>query len=163
MIKGMKMEKTLVILKPDAVARRCMGKILARFEDKGLVVSAMRMMMVTQEIAKKHYAEHEGKAFYPGLVKFITSGPVVVMALEGVEAIAVVRKMVGATNGRAAEPGSIRGDFGMSRGFNLVHASDSPESAARELGLFFGDGKFMPEPCEKCLKWNYEWAGGEPS
>ena len=151
------MEKTLVITKPDAVARRCMGKILARFEDKGLVVSAMRMMMVTPEIAKKHYAEHEGKPFYPGLVKFITSGPVVVMALEGVEAIAVVRKMVGATNGRAAEPGSIRGDFGMSKGFNMIHASDSAESAERELGLYFTAADFMPEPKQESLAWNYEF------
>ena len=153
----MAMEKTLVIIKPDAVARRYMGKILSRFEEKGLVVSAMRMMMVTKEIAEKHYAEHNGKPFYPGLVSFITSGPVVVMALEGLEAIAVVRKMVGATNGRAAEPGSIRGDFGMSKGYNLIHASDSPESAEKELNLYFTAADYMPAPKQESLSWNYEF------
>ncbi len=156
------MEKTLVIIKPDAVARRCIGKILARFEEKGLVIAAMRMMMVTPEIAKKHYAEHEGKPFYPGLVKFITSGPVVVMAVEGLEAVPVVRKMVGATNGRAAEPGSIRGDFGMSKGFNMIHASDSPESAERELNLYFAAGDYMPSPKQESLSWNYEFGANGP-
>ncbi len=156
----MSMERTLVIIKPDAVARRLMGKILCRFEEKGLIVAAMRMMMVTPEIAKKHYAEHEGKPFYEGLVKFITSGPVVVMAVEGVEAIAVVRKMVGATNGRAAEPGSIRGDFGMSKGFNMIHASDSAPSAERELALYFAAGDYMPEAKQESLRWNYEFGPG---
>lgn len=158
----MALEKTLVILKPDCVARRLAGRIISRFEEKGLVIAGMRIETIARGTAEKHYAEHNGKPFYNGLLDFITSGPSVVMALSGVEAVSVVRKMVGATNGRAAEPGSIRGDFGMSRGFNLVHASDSPESAARELELFFGKGAFMPEPCEKCLGWNYEWVGGEP-
>lgn len=156
------MEKTLVILKPDCVGRRLVGRILSRFEEKGLAIAGMRMEMIDRETAERHYAEHKGKPFYPGLVDFITSAPVVVLALQGVEAIAVVRKMVGATSGRAAEPGSIRGDFGMSKGFNLVHASDSPESAARELDLFFGKQGFLPEPDQAGLRWNYEFAGGQP-
>lgn len=159
----MAMEKTLVILKPDAVARRLMGKIINRFEEKGLVVSAMRMAKLTKDIAEKHYAEHQGKPFYNGLVSFITSGPVVIMALEGVEAVTVVRKMIGATSGRAAEPGSIRGDYGMSKGFNMVHASDSPESATRELALYFTDADFMPAPAQESLCWNYEYNNGEPN
>ncbi len=159
----MSMEKTLVIFKPDCVARKLMGRILTRFEEKGLSVVAMRMEMIDAATAEKHYAEHNGKPFYPSLVKFITSGPVVVLALQGVEAISVVRKMVGATSGRAAEPGSIRGDYGMSKGFNLIHASDSPESAARELDLYFGKTGYLPEPGQDALKWNYEFAGGSPS
>lgn len=157
----MSMEKSLVILKPDCVGRKLIGRIINRFEEKGLVIAAMRMECIKRETAEKHYAEHNGKPFYPGLVNFITSGPVVVMAIAGVEAIAVVRKMIGATSGRAAEPGSIRGDFGMSKGFNLVHASDSPESAQRELALFFGDAGFMPEADQASLRWNYEFEGGK--
>ena len=157
------MEKTLIILKPDCVARGLVGKVIARFEEKGLAIAGMRMAVIDMATAEKHYAEHQGKPFYPGLTKFITSGPVVIMALQGVEAIAVVRKMLGATNGRAAEPGSIRGDFGMSKGFNLVHASDSPASAERELALFFGKDGFMPEPGRDALCWNYEYgADGLP-
>lgn len=156
------MEKTLVILKPDCVARRLVGKILSRFEEKGLALVGMRMEVIGMATAEQHYAEHKGKPFYPGLTRFITSSPVVIMALEGVEAISVVRKMVGATSGRAAEPGSIRGDFGMSKGFNLVHASDSPESAKRELELFFGKQGFMPEPGQDSLRWNYEYTDGKP-
>ena len=158
----MPMEKTLIILKPDCVARRLVGKILSRFEEKGLAIVGMRMECIDMATAETHYAEHKGKPFYPGLTNFITSGPVVVMALQGVDAVAVVRKMIGATNGRSAEPGSIRGDFGMSKGFNLVHASDSPESADRELKLFFGKQGFTPEPTQDSLRWNYEYAGEEP-
>ncbi len=142
----MALEKTLVILKPDAVGRRLVGKIIARFEDKGLRLSAMRLTRISMATAEKHYAEHAGKPFYPGLTTFITSGPVVLMALEGREAVAVVRKMIGKTNGREAEPGSVRGDYGASRGFNLVHASDSAASAERELALFFKDEDNMPPP-----------------
>lgn len=159
----MSLERTLVILKPDCVARRLAGKVISRFEEKGLAVAGMRMEMIDRAVAEKHYAEHNGKPFYPSLVNFITSGPVVVMALEGVEAITVVRKMIGATSGRAAEPGSIRGDYGMSKGFNLVHASDSPEAAKRELELFFGKAGFMPEATQDALKWNYEFSGGGAS
>ncbi len=158
----MPLEKTLVILKPDCVARGLVGRVLTRFEEKGLRIAAMRMEIIDRATAEKHYAEHNGKPFYPGLVNFITSGPVVVMALTGVEVIAVVRNILGATNGRAAAPGSIRGDYGMSKGFNLVHASDSPASAERELALFFPNNPFMPEPSQESLKWNYEYANGQP-
>lgn len=131
------METTLIILKPDAVQRGLMGQILGRFETKGLQVVAAKLMMVPRDLAERHYAEHKGKPFYDGLIKFVTSSPVLVLALRGVEAIAVARKLIGATNGRKAEPGSIRGDLGMSGGYNLIHGSDSAESAKRELELWF--------------------------
>ncbi|MCC8189062.1 MAG: nucleoside-diphosphate kinase [Planctomycetes bacterium] len=156
------MDKTLVILKPDAVARGLMGKIIARFEDKGLKIVAMKMKMIAADVAEKHYAEHQAKPFFKDLTSFITSGPVVIMAVEGLDAVAVVRKMVGATQGRAAEPGSIRGDFGMSGSFNMIHASDSPESATRELALFFTADEFVPSPDQASLRWNYDYAGGKP-
>jgi len=134
------METTLIILKPDAVQRGLAGEILNRFERKGLQLVAMKMTMVPKDLAETHYAEHKGKPFYPGLIEFITSSPVIVLAVRGVEAISVCRKLIGATNGRKAEPGSIRGDFGMSGGYNMIHGSDSPESAERELKLWFPDG-----------------------
>lgn len=135
----MSMQTTLIILKPDAVQRGLMGHILSRFERKGLRVVAMKMMMVPRQIAEQHYAEHKERPFYPGLIEFVTGSPVVVLAIQGVEAIAVCRKLIGATNGQKAEPGTIRGDFGMSGGNNLIHGSDSPESAQRELALWFGE------------------------
>jgi nucleoside-diphosphate kinase len=138
----MAMETTLIILKPDAVQRGLIGRIVGRFEAKGLRIVAMRMMTVPRDLAEKHYAEHQGKGFYDGLIRFVTSSPVVVMAIKGVDAIAVCRKLIGATNGRKAEPGSIRGDFGMSGGFNMIHGSDSPESAQRELALWFTAADF---------------------
>jgi Nucleoside diphosphate kinase len=156
----MDFEKTLVIIKPDAFARGLTGRILSRFEDKGLKIVAMRLEMVAAATAEKHYAEHKEKPFFKYLVDFITSSPVVLIALEGKDVVKVVRKMVGATLGRAAEPGSIRGDFGMSQSFNLIHASDSPESASRELSLFFKDSDFVPSPTQEALKWNYEFAEG---
>ena len=131
------MERTLVLLKPDCVQRRLMGQVLARFEAKGLNVVAMKMMQVTPALAKQHYAEHVEKPFYPGLEAFITGGPIVAMILEGLEAIQVVRTMLGATNGIKAEPGTIRGDYSNSRQMNLVHASDGAESAQREMDLYF--------------------------
>ncbi len=131
------MERTLVLLKPDCVQRRLMGRILARFEEKGFNVIAMKMMQVTPELSKQHYAEHVEKPFYPGLEEFITGAPVLAMVLEGLEVIQVVRDMVGATSGLKAAAGTIRGDFSSSRQMNLVHASDGPESAAREMGLYF--------------------------
>jgi len=131
------MERTLVLLKPDCVERRLIGRILARFEDKGLNLVAMKLMRITPERAKRHYAEHVKEPFYPNLEKFITGGPVVASIVEGVEAIRVVREMAGATNGRDAAPGTIRGDFGSSQQMNLVHASDGPEAAAREIDIFF--------------------------
>lgn len=131
------MERTLIILKPDCVKRRLIGRIVKRFEEKGLVIAAMKLMQVGRSLAEQHYAVHQGKPFYPGLIEYITSGPVVVMAVAGPNAIAVSRKLMGKTFGYEAEPGTIRGDFGASRTYNLVHGSDSPESAAFELGLYF--------------------------
>jgi nucleoside-diphosphate kinase len=133
----MPVERSFVLLKPDAVARRLMGEILGRFEAKGLKVVGMKMLNVTPALAKQHYAEHVHKPFYPMLEGFITSGPVVALALEGPSAIAVVRAMLGSTNGREAPLGTIRGDFGMSRQMNMVHGSDGPEAASRELGIYF--------------------------
>lgn len=137
------METTLIILKPDAIQRGLMGQILGRFETKGLQVVGGKFIMVPKDLAERHYAEHKGKPFYDGLIKFVTSSPVLVLALRGVEAIAVARKLIGATNGRKAEPGSIRGDFGMSGGYNLIHGSDSAESAQRELGLWFAPNELL--------------------
>lgn len=131
------MERTLILFKPDCVQRRLVGRILARFEDKGLNTVAMKMMRVTPELAKKHYAEHVEKSWYPTLEGFITGGPVVAAILEGLEVIRVVRDMLGATNGLVAAAGSIRGDFSSSRQMNLIHASDGPEAAAREIDLYF--------------------------
>ncbi len=138
------MQRTLVLLKPDAVQRRLMGSILARFEAKGLNVVAMKMLRVSPELSKRHYAEHVDKPFYPSLESFITSAPVVAIALEGLDAIHVVREMLGATNGLKAAAGTIRGDLSSSRQMNLVHASDGEESAARELELYFDENDFCP-------------------
>jgi nucleoside-diphosphate kinase len=131
------MERTLVLLKPDCVQRKLTGRILSRFEDKGLNIVALRMLRITPELAKRHYAEHVQKPFYPGLEKFITGAPVVAMIVEGLEAIRVVREMLGATSGLKAASGTIRGDYSSSRQMNLVHASDGPEAARRELELYF--------------------------
>lgn len=131
------METSLILIKPDGVQRRLMGRILARFEEKGLQVVGAKLMTIPHELAERHYAPHKGKPFYPGLVAFMTSGPVLALALSGKNSVAVVRKMLGATFGSKAEPGTIRGDFGISDGFNLVHASDSPETAKFEVSLFF--------------------------
>lgn len=133
------MERTLILLKPDCVQRRLMGRVIARFEDKGLNIIAMKMMRVTPALAKQHYAEHVAKAWYPALEGFITGGPVVAVIVEGLEAIRVVREMLGATSGLKAAPGTIRGDFSSSRQMNLVHGSDGPEAAAREIALYFRD------------------------
>ena len=137
------MERTLIILKPDCVHRRLIGRILQRFEDKGLIVAAMKLMQISEELAGKHYAPHQGKPFYPGLIEYITSGPVVVLVLAGNNAIAVSRKLMGKTFGFEAEPGTIRGDFGLSKTFNLVHGSDSPESAETEIALYFDKGEIL--------------------
>lgn len=134
------MERTLILLKPDAVQRGLAGQILSRFEQKGLKIVAMKLMQITPELAAKHYEAHKERKFYPGLVKFMTSSPVVALALEGIDAIKICRTLMGATFGADAAPGTIRGDYGVSRSYNLVHGSDSPEAAARELGLFFPEG-----------------------
>lgn len=137
------MERTLVLLKPDCVQRRLMGRVLTRFEDKGLNVIAMKMLQVTPELAKQHYAEHVEKPFYPGLEAFITASPILAMVLEGLDVIQVVRNMLGATSGLKADAGTIRGDFSSSRQMNLVHASDGPESATREIDLYFETGEVL--------------------
>lgn len=139
----MALERTFVLLKPDAVARRLSGEILGRFEAKGLKIAGMKMLKVTPELSKQHYAEHVHKGFYPLLEDFITSGPVVALVLEGPSAIAVVRTMLGPTNGREAAPGTIRGDFGLSRQMNLVHGSDGPEAAAREIAIYFKSDELL--------------------
>ncbi len=131
------MERTLILLKPDCVQRRLMGRVLARFEDKGFNVIAMKLMRITAELARRHYAEHVDKPFYPGLEAYVTGGPVLAAVVEGPRVIEVARKMVGATSGLDAEPGTIRGDFSTSQQKNLVHASDGPESAAREIEIYF--------------------------
>lgn len=133
----MAIEKTLILLKPDAVQRGLIGEIVSRFEKKGLKVVALKLINVTKELAHTHYAEHKEKPFFRGLVDFITSGPTLSMVIEGENAIAVVRKLVGKTNPQEAEPGTIRHDFGMVTGRNLIHASDSAGSASREISLFF--------------------------
>src|SRR5919202_4933346 len=131
------MERTLILVKPDAFARGLSGEIIGRLERKGLTIVAARHMTVTDDLARQHYAEHEGKAFFGELVDFITSGPLVAMVLEGEQAVTAARQVIGATNPLEASPGSIRGDFAIAVGQNMVHGSDSPESAEREAGLFF--------------------------
>ena len=133
------MERTLILVKPDAFARGLTGEIVARFERKGLKIVAMRHMQVTEDLAKEHYAEHDGKPFFGELVEFITSGPIVAMVLEGESAIKAARQVIGATNPLEAAPGSIRGDFALEVTFNMVHGSDSDESAEREIGIWFPD------------------------
>ena len=134
----MSADRTLVICKPDAVERRLVGEIVSRLERKGLRIVEMKMMSITKEIAGRHYGEHQGKPFYDDLVSFITRSPAVVMVVEGPEAFSVVRTLMGTTNPRQAAPGTIRGDLAIELTENLVHGSDSPESAEREIGIFFG-------------------------
>ena len=131
------MERTLVLVKPDGVMRRLSGEIISRFEKRGLRIAALRMCRMTREMAEKHYAEHVGKPFFPGLVDFITSGSIVAMVVQGEGAIRAVRTMMGATNPLDAAPGTIRGDLALTMGNNVVHGSDGPESAAREISTFF--------------------------
>ena len=130
-------ERSLILIKPDAVQRRLAGEILARIERRGFTLRAGKLLQVDRELAQKHYAEHEEKPFFGELVDFITGGPLVAMVLEGHEAVTAARQVIGATNPLEAAPGSIRGDFGLEVQTNLVHGSDSPESATREIGLFF--------------------------
>ncbi|HEX2909618.1 MAG TPA: nucleoside-diphosphate kinase [Chloroflexia bacterium] len=132
------MERTLVIIKPDGVQRGLIGDITNRLERRGLKIVGLKMMTISDELARKHYGVHEGKPFFPGLVEYITSGPVVVMAVEGKKAIETVRNTMGATNPVNAAPGTIRGDLAVEIGRNLIHGSDSPESAEHEINLFFG-------------------------
>ena len=137
------MDRTLIVIKPDAVQRHRMGRILTRFEAKGLKIVGLKMLAVSQELAERMYEVHQGKPFHQPLLKFITASPVVAGVLEGADVIPVVRGLLGATNCAEAAPGTIRGDFGMSTRYNLVHASDSPESAAREIPLFFSEDELV--------------------
>ena len=137
------MERTLVVIKPDAVSRRLIGQMIERFERKGLKIAALRMLQVPGQLAERMYAEHAEKDFYQPLLTFITGGPVVAMVLEGVDAILVVRRLIGPTFSPDAPGGTIRGDFGMSRRYNLVHGSDSPEAAAREIPLYFSEDEII--------------------
>ena len=130
-------QRTLVLIKPDAIQRGLSGEIIARFERKGLKIVAIKMLQVTPELAHRHYAEHVGKPFYPALVEYVTGSPAIAMVISGPEAITVVRLMVGPTNGLAAPPGTIRGDFSTSHRLNLLHASDSEASAEQEIAAFF--------------------------
>ncbi len=155
------METTLIILKPDAVQRGLCGRIIGRFEEKGLQVVGAKLMKISPQLAATHYESHKGKKFYDGLVRFMTSSPVLVLAIRGIGAIEISRKMMGATFGSKAEPGTIRGDFGVSNSFNLIHGSDSPDAAVRELGLFFGPGEVQdwPRPMDQ---WVYDMSGKTP-
>src|SRR3954467_11242832 len=155
------MERTLIILKPDAVQRNLSGEIITRFEKKGLQLVGAKMMKIPQSLAETHYESHRGKPFYPGLVKFMTSSPVIVLALAGKDAIGISRAMMGATFGSKAAPGTIRGDFGVSNSFNLIHGSDSPEAAQRELGLFFGPGEVI-EHVRSVDTWVYDMSAKFP-
>jgi nucleoside-diphosphate kinase len=137
------MERTLAIIKPDGVQRGLIGPILARFERRGLRIAAMKLMQITPELAARHYAIHKGKPFYEGLIEFITSGPVVVAVIEGRDAINVVRKTMGATNPAQADPGTIRADFGLEIGRNLVHGSDGLDTAAYEIPLYFAGDEIL--------------------
>ncbi len=155
------MEKTLVILKPDSVQRRLAGRIISRFEEKGLNIIGLKMMKIDEALAERLYSVHQGKHFYDKLIRFITSSPVVVMALEGKNVIDVARKLMGATFGSQAEGGTIRGDFAMSNSFNVVHGSDSAESVERELPLFFKAEELLKwKPAD--ISWVYDFSGGEP-
>jgi nucleoside-diphosphate kinase len=137
------MQRTLILAKPDAVQRGLVGRILGRFEDKGLKIVGLKLMNMSPELAAQHYSAHKDKPFYGGLVKFMTSSPIVAFAIEGIGAIEICRKMMGATFGSKADAGTIRGDFGVSNSFNLIHGSDSPEAAARELELFFDSSELL--------------------
>jgi nucleoside-diphosphate kinase len=154
------METTLIILKPDAVQRGLCGRIITRFEEKGLQIVGMKLMQISQDLAATHYKDHASKPFYPGLVRFMTSSPVVVMAVRGIGAITICRGMMGATFGSKAAAGTIRGDFGVSNSFNLIHGSDSPEAAARELSLFFKAGEVL-DFTRAGERWIYDSSSGK--
>jgi nucleoside-diphosphate kinase len=136
-------ERTLILVKPDGVQRGLIGTVIKRFEDKGLQIAGLKLMLVTESLAREHYREHVGKGFFDGLLSFITSSPVVAIAVDGVGAIGIVRQMMGETNPAKASSGTIRGDFGVDFGLNIVHGSDGTESAERELSLFFEERELV--------------------
>ncbi len=137
------MEKSFVMMKPDAVQRRLMGQVLSRFEEKGLQIVAAKLMHISEDLAKEHYGEHSEKPFFGGLVEYITSSAVLAMVIQGDDCISLIRKMVGATNPKEADLGTIRGDFAIDMGRNIIHASDSPQSAEREIALFFDETEIV--------------------
>lgn len=145
---------TYVMVKPDGVQRGLVGEIIQRFERKGLQLVGLKQVVPSEEIARKHYAVHSEKPFFSGLIKFITSGPVVCMAWSGIDAISVARNLIGSTNGREATPGTIRGDFGMDIGYNMIHGSDAPETAEFELELWFSEG--LNDWNQDSISWVYE-------
>lgn len=155
------MQKTLVIIKPDAVQRRLVGRIINRIEEKGLEIIGLKMTVITKETAKENYAAHEGKVYFDQLIEFITSGPVVILLLRGKNAIEVTRKLMGSTFGHEATPGTIRGDYAMSSRFNLLHGSDSVESAEREISIFFKNENILDYE-QSDLKWIYDKSGNLP-
>ncbi len=149
------MERTFIAIKPDGVQRGIIGSIISRFETKGFTLVGMKMMTVSRELAEKHYGEHEGKPFFSGLVDFITSGPVVAMVWEGEGVIASARKLIGATKPSESAPGTIRGDFGVTIGRNIIHGSDAPETATKEVQLWFDDSELSSwQPT--MMPWIYE-------
>jgi len=137
------MEKSFVMLKPDAVQRKITGQIISKFENKGLTLIGMKMIQISEELAHKHYGIHKGKHFYESLVKFITSSPVIATVWQGENAIKIIRNLVGATNPQEATPGSIRGDFALNMTFNMIHASDAPDTAEKEISLFFNNSELL--------------------
>ena len=148
-------ESTLIFIKPDGVQRMLVGRIISKFEDKGLRLRGLKLLQLTRAKAEEHYAIHKGKPFYDGLIRYVTSSPLVAMIWSGVRAIDVCRKLMGATFGWKAEPGTIRGDFGISGSFNLVHGSDSPESAKTEIPIYFAASELVDwEPSVK--SWVYD-------
>ena len=157
----MAIERTLVFMKPDAVQRGLVGEIISRFEKRGFKILGMKMTVLSEEFARAHYAAHKGKDFYEPLVRYTISGPVVAMVLEGKNAVRVVRDMLGKTFGSDSPPGSIRGDFALSNRYNLVHGSDSAESAAQEIARFFGEKELVSHPPD-ALRWIYDLTGMEP-
>lgn len=148
------MQRTLILLKPDAIHRRLAGAILQRFEQKGLRIAGLKLVHASRELAEKHYAIHRGKAFYESLLQFLTSGPTIALVLEGREAVVVCRTMMGVTDGVKSAPGTIRGDFGISVQNNLIHGSDSPENAATEIALWF-----KPEELQEFAPVDAAWIG----
>jgi len=153
-------ERTLVIIKPDAIQRRLVGRIIARLEEKGFQIVALKMAHLPEEIVREHYAVHRGKAFYEPLVRYMSSQPVILMVVRAKGAVSVARRLMGATFGADAEPGTIRGDFGVSNRFNLVHGSDSVEAAEREIGLFFRPEELFEVP-DAQEPWLYDLSTGE--
>ena len=155
------MERTLIILKPDSIQRGLIGAIISRFENKGLQIVGLKFAVISKQTAQEHYGIHKGKPFYDNLVRFMAGSPVVLIVLQANNAVDVARKMMGATSGFKAEPGTIRGDFGLSSSYNLIHGSDSPENAQAEIARFFSDGELFDYPAA-LGSWIYDQTSGKP-